>query len=34
VTLAAHLAQLITAELVTGTAPAELRPYRPTRFHT
>ena len=33
VTLAAHLAQLITAELVTGTAPAELRPYRPTRFH-
>ncbi len=34
VTLAAHLAQLITTELVTGTAPAELRPYRPDRFVT
>ncbi len=32
VTLAAHLAELITAELVTGTAPEELRPYRPARF--
>ena len=34
VTLAAQLAGLITAELVTGTAPAELRPYRPARFAT
>ncbi len=32
VTLAAHLARLITAELVTGAAPAELAPYRPDRF--
>jgi glycine/D-amino acid oxidase-like deaminating enzyme len=32
VTLAAHLAQLITAELVSGTAAAELAPYRPDRF--
>jgi len=32
VTLAAHLAELITAELVGGTAPAELMPYRPGRF--
>jgi glycine/D-amino acid oxidase-like deaminating enzyme len=32
VTLAAHLAELITAELVGGTAPAELAPYRPGRF--
>lgn len=32
VTLAAHLAELITTELVTGTAPAELQPYRPDRF--
>jgi D-hydroxyproline dehydrogenase subunit beta len=32
VTLAAHLARLITAELVTGAAAAELAPYRPDRF--
>ena len=32
VTLAAHLAQLITAELVSGTAGRELAPYRPGRF--
>jgi len=32
VTLAAHLAGLITAELVSGTAAAELAPYRPSRF--
>jgi D-hydroxyproline dehydrogenase subunit beta len=32
VTLAAHLARLITGELVTGTAAAELAPYRPGRF--
>jgi glycine/D-amino acid oxidase-like deaminating enzyme len=32
VTLAAHLAQLITGELVSGTAPGALRPYRPGRF--
>jgi len=31
-TLAAHLARLITAELTTGVAPAELAPYRPDRF--
>ncbi|HTT51109.1 MAG TPA: FAD-dependent oxidoreductase [Streptosporangiaceae bacterium] len=34
VTLGAYLAQLITGELVTGTAPAELHPYRPDRFLT
>jgi D-hydroxyproline dehydrogenase subunit beta len=33
-TLAAHLAELITTELVTGTAPEELRPYQPSRFDT
>ena len=32
VTLAAHLAELIAAELAGGTAPAELAPYRPGRF--
>jgi glycine/D-amino acid oxidase-like deaminating enzyme len=32
VTLGAHLAELITAELAGGTAPAELAPYRPGRF--
>jgi glycine/D-amino acid oxidase-like deaminating enzyme len=32
VTLAAHLAELITAELAGGTAPVELAPYRPGRF--
>ncbi len=32
VTLGAHLAGLIATELVTGTAPDELRPYRPSRF--
>jgi len=32
VTLAAHLAELIAAELVSGTAAAELAPYRPGRF--
>jgi D-hydroxyproline dehydrogenase subunit beta len=32
VTLGAHLAQLITTELVTGVAAAELTPYRPDRF--
>ena len=34
VTLAAHLAGLIATELVTGTAPGELRPFRPSRFPT
>jgi glycine/D-amino acid oxidase-like deaminating enzyme len=32
VTLAAHLAELITAELTGGTVPAQLAPYRPGRF--
>jgi glycine/D-amino acid oxidase-like deaminating enzyme len=32
VTLAAHLAGLIAAEIVTGTAAAQLTPYRPSRF--
>jgi D-hydroxyproline dehydrogenase subunit beta len=32
VTLAAHLAELITAELTSGTPAAELAPYRPGRF--
>jgi D-hydroxyproline dehydrogenase subunit beta len=32
VTLAAHLAGLITGELLGGTAAAELAPYRPGRF--
>jgi D-hydroxyproline dehydrogenase subunit beta len=32
VTLGAHLARLITAELVAGVAPAALAPYRPGRF--
>ena len=32
VTLAAHLAGLVTAELTGGTAAAELAPYRPDRF--
>jgi hypothetical protein len=32
VTLAAHLARLITAELVSGTPAADLAPYRPGRF--
>ena len=32
VTLGAHLARLITAELVTGAVPAALAPYRPDRF--
>ena len=32
VTLAAYLAELITAELVSGAAAAELAPYRPGRF--
>jgi glycine/D-amino acid oxidase-like deaminating enzyme len=32
VTLGAHLAQLIAGELATGTAAAELTPYRPERF--
>jgi glycine/D-amino acid oxidase-like deaminating enzyme len=32
VTLAAHLSRLIAAELTTGTATAELAPYRPDRF--
>ena len=32
VTLAAHLSSLIAAELTTGTAPAALAPYRPSRF--
>jgi len=32
VTLAAHLARLITAELITGAAAAGLAPYRPDRF--
>ena len=34
VTLAAHLSRLITADLTTGTPPAELTPYRPDRFLT
>ena len=34
VTLAAHLAQLISAELTGGPAAAELAPYRPHRFTT
>jgi glycine/D-amino acid oxidase-like deaminating enzyme len=32
VTLGAHLAGLITAELLRGAAPAELAPFRPGRF--
>jgi D-hydroxyproline dehydrogenase subunit beta len=32
VTLGAHLARLITAELLSGVPPAELAPYRPGRF--
>ena len=32
VTLAAHLSSLITADLTTGTPPAELTPYTPARF--
>jgi glycine/D-amino acid oxidase-like deaminating enzyme len=32
VTLGAHLAELITAELVSGTATAETAPYQPGRF--
>ncbi len=32
VTLGAHLAQLITAELVSGEPSTELAPYRPSRF--
>ena len=32
VTLAAHLAELITAELTSGIPAAELAPYRPVRF--
>ena len=32
VTLGAHLARLVTAELVTGAVPAALAPYRPDRF--
>ena len=32
VTLGAHLARLITAELTGGAAAAELAPYRPDRF--
>ncbi len=32
VTLAAHLSQLIAAELTTGAPTAELAPYRPARF--
>jgi len=32
VTLGAHLAQLIAAELAGGTAGAEIAPYRPGRF--
>jgi glycine/D-amino acid oxidase-like deaminating enzyme len=32
VTLGAHLARLITEELRNRTPPAELAPYRPSRF--
>jgi len=32
VTLAAHLARLIAADLTTGTPPAPLTPYHPARF--
>jgi len=32
VTLAAHLADLITTDLTTGTPPAPLTPYTPARF--
>jgi glycine/D-amino acid oxidase-like deaminating enzyme len=34
VTLAAHLANLITADLSSATPLPALTPYRPTRFHT
>ena len=34
VTLGAHVARLITEELRTGTPPADLAPYRPSRFRT
>ena len=34
VTLGAHLARLITTELVTGAPADELAPYRPDRFAT
>jgi glycine/D-amino acid oxidase-like deaminating enzyme len=34
VTLAAHLAQIITTELTSGQADAKLAPYRPGRFTT
>lgn len=34
VTLAAHLARLITTDLTTNTPPAALAPYRPGRFTT
>jgi len=33
VTLGAHLAELITAELVSGTPAAEIAPYQPGRFN-
>jgi glycine/D-amino acid oxidase-like deaminating enzyme len=32
VTLGAHLARLVTAEVTTGVPAAELEPYRPARF--
>jgi hypothetical protein len=32
VTLGAHLAELMTSELMAGTQTAELAPYRPGRF--
>jgi glycine/D-amino acid oxidase-like deaminating enzyme len=32
VTLGAHLAELMTTELMAGAAAAELAPYRPDRF--
>jgi glycine/D-amino acid oxidase-like deaminating enzyme len=34
VTLAAHLANLITADLTSAAPVAELAPYRPDRFLT
>ena len=33
VTLGAYLAQLIATELASGSAAAELAPYRPDRFN-
>jgi glycine/D-amino acid oxidase-like deaminating enzyme len=32
VTLAAHLSRLIAEDLIAGSPPADLTPYRPGRF--